>query len=122
MFLNQTRKMGKMNESVRYYQALLEIKPDCAGVHHNLGLVLLRKGDAENAIVHFREALRINKNYAEVYNSLGAAMLYKGEVKRAISQFRQALRIKPDLLVAQKNLSKLGNLADQKREVRLEFK
>jgi tetratricopeptide (TPR) repeat protein len=113
---------GKVNESVRYYQALLEIKPAYAGVHHNLGLVLLRKGDTENAIVHFREALRINKNYAEVYNSLGAAMLYKGEVKKAISQFRQALRIKPDLLIAQKNLSKLENLADPKPEVRLEFK
>jgi tetratricopeptide (TPR) repeat protein len=113
---------GKVNESVRYYQALLEIKPAYAGVHHNLGLVLLRKGDTENAIVHFREALRINKNYAEVYNSLGAAMLSRGEINKAISQFRQALRIKPDLLVARKNLSKLENLADPKREVRLEFK
>jgi tetratricopeptide (TPR) repeat protein len=112
---------GKVNESVRYYQALLEIKPAYAGVHHNLGLVLLRKGDTENAIVHFQKALRINKNYAEVYNSLGAAMLSKGEIKKAISQFRQALRIKPDLLVAQKNLSKLENLADSKPEVRLEF-
>ena len=111
-----------MNESVRYYRALLEIKPAYAGVHHNLGLVLLRKGDTENAIVHFQEALRINKNYAEVYNSLGAAMLSKGEIKKAISQFRQALRIKPDFYVAQKNLSKLENLADSKPEVRLEFK
>jgi hypothetical protein len=48
-------------------------------------------------------------------------MLSKGEIKKAISQFRQALRIKPDLLVAQKNLSKLENLADSKPEVRLEF-
>jgi tetratricopeptide (TPR) repeat protein len=113
---------GKVNESVRYYQALLEIKPAYAGVHHNLGLVLLRQGDIENAIFHFREALRIKKNYAEVYNSLGAAMLSKGEINKAISQFRQALRIKPDFYVAQKNLSKLENLADPKPEVRLEFK
>jgi tetratricopeptide (TPR) repeat protein len=113
---------GKVNESVRYYQALLEIKPAYAGVHHNLGLVLLREGDIENAIYHFREALRINNEYAEVYNSLGAAMLSKGEIKEAISFFRQALRIKPDFYEAQKNLSKLENLGDLKREVRLEFK
>jgi Flp pilus assembly protein TadD len=84
--------------------------------------VLLRKGDTENAIFHFREALRINNDYAEVYNSLGAAMASKGEIKEAISHFRQALRINPDFYEAQKNLSKLENLVDLKREVTLEFK
>ena len=112
----------KVDESVKYYRALLEIKPDYAGVHHNLGLVLLRKGDTENAIFHFREALRINNDYAEVYNSLGAAMASKGEIKEAISHFRQALRIKPDFYEAQKNLSKLENIVDLTREVTLEFK
>jgi len=113
---------GKVNESVRYYQALLEIKPAYAGVHHNLGLALLRQGDIENAIFHFREALRINNEYAEVYNSLAAAMLSKGEIDKAINFYRQALRTRPGFYEAQKNLSKLENLADSKREVRLEFK
>jgi len=113
---------GKVNESIRYYQALLKIKPAYAGVHHNLGLVLLRKGDIENAIFHFQESLRINNEYAEVYNSLAAAMLSKGEINRAISFYRQALQIRPGFYEAQKNLSKLENLSDSKREVRLEFK
>jgi tetratricopeptide (TPR) repeat protein len=112
---------GKLDESVRYYQALLEIKPGYARVHHNLGLTLLRKGDTENAIFHFREALRINNDYAEVYNSLGAAMVSKGKIKEAISHFRQALQIKPDFYEAQKNLSKLENLVELKRQVTLEF-
>jgi tetratricopeptide (TPR) repeat protein len=113
---------GKVNESIRYYQALLKIKPAYAAVHHNLGLVLLREGDIDNAIFHFQEALHINNEYAEVYNSLAAAMLSKGEINKAINFFRQALRIRPGFYEAQKNLSKVENLADPKREVRLEFK
>jgi tetratricopeptide (TPR) repeat protein len=82
--------------------------------HNNLGVVLLQKGQPNEAIAHFRKVLEINPNSADARANIGGALLQKGEVDEAIAQFQRALLIRPDYPGAQYDL---GNAYLEKRQV-----
>ncbi len=67
-----------------------------ADFHHNLGFVLSRKGQVDEAIAQFRKALEIRPNYSEAHVSLGTALLQKGQVDEVIAQLKRALELQPN--------------------------
>ena len=80
----------------RYRQAL-QIDPNFAPAHNNLGLVLKAgKGDWSGAVPHFREALRINPRLAHAHAHLGEIDAGQGRLDAAIDHYQQALRTDPD--------------------------
>jgi Flp pilus assembly protein TadD len=93
-----------MDEGIVHFQKALEIKPDHAETHYNLGTALLQKGNVDEAIVHFQKALEIKPDHAEVHNNLGTALLRKGSMDEAIVHFQKALEIKPGYAEAHYNL------------------
>ena len=74
----------------------LEIKPDFAEAHYNLGLALVACGRLDEAIVHFRKALEIKPDYAEAHNNLGSILAERGQFNEAFAHYQKALEIKPD--------------------------
>ena len=48
----------------------LQIKPDFAEVHYNLGVALARQGRADEAIAHYEKALASQPDYPEAHNNL----------------------------------------------------
>ncbi len=72
--------------------------------HHNLGIVLLRKGRVDEAITQYQTALQIKPDYAKAHNNLGNALLQKGKVDEAITHCQRALEINPDYAEAHNNL------------------
>ena len=103
-----------MDEAIAHYQKALQIKPDYAEAHNNLGNALLQKGQVDEAMAHYQKALQINPDYAEAHNNLGNALLQKGRVDEAITHYQKALQIKPDYAEAHNNL---GNALLQKGNV-----
>jgi Flp pilus assembly protein TadD len=59
-----------VDEAIAHYQAALQIKPDYAEAHNNLGNALLQKGRVDEAITHYQAALQIKPDYAEAQNNL----------------------------------------------------
>ena len=110
-----------MSNSLQFFRDVLAKNPEFSSVHHNLGNLLLQKGEIDSAIYHFQAALQIKSNYAEVYNSLGAAMAYKGYTNRAIAYFKEALKINPDFSIAKRNLDKLSKDAAHDAKINLGF-
>jgi len=43
-----------MNDAITEYQAAVRLKPDNAGLHHNLGAALLSEGRAAEAALQFK--------------------------------------------------------------------
>jgi len=84
---------------------------DNVGAHYNLGDALLKKGNADEAIVHYQQALQINPDDEEVRYNLGTVLFQKGRMDEAIVQYQKALQIKPDFTKARLNL---GNTLLQK--------
>ncbi len=63
--------------------------------HNNLGDVLLRKGNVEEATAHFRESLRIEPDDPRARFNLGVALGIQHRTEEAIEQYEEALRLDP---------------------------
>ena len=62
---------GQSIEAIAHYQKALEIKPDYAEAHNNLGIALAGRGQVDEAIAHYQKALEIKPDYAYAHNNLG---------------------------------------------------
>ena len=88
----------------RLYRTTLDRNPDCWMIRNNLGVVLVRRGQIDEAVGQYRQALQLKPDYAEAYNNLGAALARQRRIDEAIGQYQQALQIKPDYAEAHNNL------------------
>ncbi|MBV8278300.1 MAG: tetratricopeptide repeat protein [Verrucomicrobia bacterium] len=93
-----------MDEAVAQYQRALEINPNDAEAHYNLGLVLFRNGQLDKAIAQYQKGLEINPNYVQAHNNLGNALFQKGQLDEAVAQFQKALEINLNYAEAHNNL------------------
>jgi Flp pilus assembly protein TadD len=59
-----------VDEAIAHYQKALQINPDYAKAHNNLGNALLKKGRVAEAITHYQKALQIKPDTLGVLNNL----------------------------------------------------
>jgi len=94
-----------VDEAIVQFRKALEIQPDNAEAHDNLGNALLQKGRVDEAITEYQKALKIKPDYADAHINLGNALFQKGGVGEAITQYQRALEIKPGHPEALNNLA-----------------
>jgi tetratricopeptide (TPR) repeat protein len=82
----------------------LELQPNEASTHYNLGLALFETGKAGEAIQHYNRALELSPEYPEAHNNLGSALSALGNLDDAIVHFRKAVELDPSRASAQTNL------------------
>jgi len=75
--------------------------------HYNLGVVLARNGNLDDAIKHYHVALNFKPDYVEAYYNLGNAFARKGDVEAAIYNYRKALQFNPDFFKSYYNIAKI---------------
>ncbi len=97
---------GRAPEAVEQFQQSIQIDPNNAQAHYNLGNALLQIGQRDQAIEQFQTALRLRPDYAEAHNNLGSALLRAGRSEEAIEQYRQTVQLMPDHPKAFNNLAK----------------
>ena len=74
----------------REYRSVLQLKPDFAEVHMNLGLILHLQGRREEAMGEFRKALTLKPTLAGANFFLGVNYCQLGDGKRAIAYLKAA--------------------------------
>jgi Flp pilus assembly protein TadD len=74
---------------------MVRLSPDDAGLHYQLGFLLLADGRAEEAAVHLGEAVRLKPDDAEAHRSLGVARQRLQQPAEAQRSFRTAIRLNP---------------------------
>ena len=82
----------------------VDLEPDEALAHNNLGLALVETGKVEEGMAHYRRALELSPGYPEAYNNLGSALVRARRLPEAVEQFESALKSNPDHGSAQVNL------------------
>ena len=97
-------RAGKPDEAVACYRRALELKPDFAEAHNNLGNALQDQGKLDEAVACYRRALELKPDFAEAHNNLGNALKDQGKLDEAVACYRRALELKPDYAEAHNNL------------------
>lgn len=109
-------QMGRLEEALRDYLAVVELDPDFPEHHFNIANILRRLGRDEEAIVSYEEALRLSPPFPEAYYNLGDTRLELGDVGGALSDFGYTLELDPAHLDARINraglLCELGRADD----------
>ena len=57
------KDQGKLDEAVACYRRALELKPDFAEAHNNLGIALSDQGKLDEAVACYRRALELKPDY-----------------------------------------------------------
>ena len=87
---------GRLDEAMQRYLGALQLAPNPARAHLNIGNVLLLKGDLQGALDAFRTAIKHKPDYAGAYYNIGNALLGNGQFDEAATSYRLALEIEPD--------------------------
>ncbi len=95
-----------MEEALASYMRALEIAPDFAEVHNNIGTLLGTLGRGNEAIPHFERAVALRPGLAPVLCNYSVALYLMGRLDEAEVQYRRALAIDPA------NGSTLGHLGE----------
>ena len=67
---------GKLDEAVACCRRALELKPDFAEAHSNLGNALQDQGKLDEAVACYRRALELKPDFAEAHSNLLLALQY----------------------------------------------
>jgi len=98
------KAIGRNIEALNANQTAVELSPQDAEAHSNLGVTLQELGRLNEAEVSLRQAIVLRPNYPEAHNNLGNALKEQGRLDEAEASYRQAIVLKPGYANAHSNL------------------
>jgi protein O-mannosyl-transferase len=104
-----------------FWNHMLAVTSNNYVAHNNLGVMLERRGQVDDAMSHYRQTLKLqsvtgearhNLGLARAHTNLASALLRKGDVDQAIAHCNTALKLRPNFAEAH---TALGNAFLQER-------
>ena len=92
----QTYFPDKIDETIDYYNTLLEFGIDMDKIYYELGHLYLNKSDKINAVSAFKLAQELNPENPYYNNSLAYAYIKAELYDDAIEYYQQAIKLNPD--------------------------
>ena len=92
-------------EAIEVYEKVLELEPQHAAAHINLGTIFYNRQDFTQAEHHYRAAIEADARYALAYFDLGNVLDETGRVPEAIKAYSTALILAPTYGDAHYNLA-----------------
>ena len=93
------------HQAIETYQQVLELDPDHAAAHINLGTLHYNRQEYALAEKHYRHAIEVDPRYALAYFDLGNVLDETGRVAEAIQTYSTALQLAPTYADAHYNLA-----------------
>jgi tetratricopeptide (TPR) repeat protein len=75
----------------------LEISPNIAEAHSNLGITLKELGRLDEAEASYRQAIALKPDFAEAHSNLGVILYINGDIDSGLESLKKAHNIDPDL-------------------------
>jgi tetratricopeptide (TPR) repeat protein len=89
-------QQAQLDKAADDFQAAVQLAPDLAEAHLNLGLVRNRQGKLEKAIESFEKALQLKSSLPGVHAALGIDLLALGKPGEAVPHLEKALEADPN--------------------------
>jgi Flp pilus assembly protein TadD len=87
---------GDREAALRSLRQAVELRPDIAIAHYNLGLILADGGDLAAGRQQIVQAISLAQSDARFYVALGRMWKQEGNLARAAAAFRRAAELEPD--------------------------
>jgi len=89
-------ELAHTDSEMHHYRRMLELRPDLAEAHNNLGNALLSLRRYEEAAVSYRRAVALRPNAPGAHANLGNVLHALGRAQEALIHCRRALELEPD--------------------------
>lgn len=96
---------NSIDDALASYQKVLQMTPDYAPAHINLGTLYYNQSNYELAEKHYRRAIECDPRYALAYFDLGNVLDETQRIDDAIVAYRTALQLAPTYADAHYNLA-----------------
>ncbi|XP_077511479.1 protein O-mannosyl-transferase TMTC1-like [Amblyomma americanum] len=117
---NLQKDLGNTELAIKHYRLAIELCPEHASAHNNLGTVLTSTEEAER---HFRLALSINPNHPGAHFNLANVYSKQGQKELARILLERAVELEPEFSEAYSSLAALaaglGHITEAERLHRL---
>jgi protein O-mannosyl-transferase len=88
---------GRATDAIREYRRALQIYPNYADAHNNLGAILLQAGRTTEAVAEYQTAVRLDPDYPDAHSNLGGALSrIPGRLPEATVELETAVRLDPE--------------------------
>ncbi len=101
--------------AIASFTRAVELDPQFAEAHNNLGVYLLQSGNTDSAIQHLRAAVALSPSWAKAHLNLGDALRANRGFDQAIAELQRALQLDASLTEVHYNYGRL--YSEQAREV-----
>ncbi len=95
---------GRIVESLVPMQKHVELTPQDAHAHSNLGLTLQALGRWKKAEASYKQAITLKPDFAEAHCNLGVTLQELGKLEEAEASYKKAITLKPNYAKAHSNL------------------
>ncbi|MFE1318584.1 tetratricopeptide repeat protein [Kitasatospora phosalacinea] len=113
--------LGRHEDAVADYTAVIAVDPNYAEYHFDRGIVLRRTGRLDEALADFEAAVRLSPPFPEAYYNRADVRAELGDVKGAVDDFGYVLELDPAFVDARLNraslLAELDETAAARRDV-----
>ncbi len=92
--------VGMYEKAISAYQRALELEPNVARIHHNLGFAYYKAGDFDEAQRELETAITLNPQNANFHYTLGLLRHDCRFFAEAIESFSQAIALNPKYIEA----------------------
>jgi Flp pilus assembly protein TadD len=87
-------ELGRLGEAAEHFRASLAIEPT-ATIHSDLGFVLARQGEVDDAQAEYAKALALDPDCASAHFNVAVSAVQAGALDEAEAHYRKALRGRP---------------------------
>jgi Flp pilus assembly protein TadD len=98
---------GNWVDNAEFLRHTIDVNPNVAFAHNNLGSILLKQDQVDEAIEHFNAALKLDPGNAEAQNNFGLVLVQRGRLEEAEPHYRRAVQLNPRYFKAYENLGAL---------------
>jgi tetratricopeptide (TPR) repeat protein/two-component sensor histidine kinase len=93
-------QVGMYERAISVYKQVIEIEPNFACAHHNLGFAYYKLGDFDEARHELQTSINLNPQNAYFHYTLGLLLHDYPEFEAAIDSFSQAISLNPEYIEA----------------------
>ncbi|MDA7438614.1 sulfotransferase [Candidatus Pseudothioglobus singularis] len=99
--------LGQTINAIKSYESAIELKPDYADSHYNLGNSLRSIDRLEDSVKSFEKAISYLPDFLEAIFNLGVSLMALGQMNDAIEPFEHVLLIDPNNIDSRINLGSI---------------